>query len=233
MTSRQRLSIEQSELRQKTNAILAIKPDELTDEQRADLEKHTGRLQQLEPELRASIVSEGVEESRAAGEFTSADSESAEIRGLLGRVNLAEDYLSRAAGGGAIQGRAAELNAALEVEIIAANGGVAIPWQVLLGSEQRALDFGGRRPETRALTMTTNNDGPEMQRTILARLFGGGLLDALGVRLDSVPVGRTEWPLISSGAAPTLKAEGTAARCGDSGLVYFCEPEAQTTDRQL
>ena len=211
---------------------MAIKPDELTDEQRADLEKHTGRLQQLEPELRASIVSEGVEESRAAGEFTSADSESAEIRGLLGRVNLAEDYLSRAAGGGAIQGRAAELNAALEVEIIAANGGVAIPWQVLLGSEQRALDFGGRA-EKRDLTTTVTNDGPEQMRTILARLFGGGLLDALGVRLDSVPVGRTEWPLISSGAAPTLKAEGTAADAATAASFTFANLKPQTTDRQL
>ena len=34
---------------------------------------------------------------------------------------------------------------------------------------------------------------------------------ALGVRIDSVPAGRTEWPLITGGVDPTQKAEGTAA----------------------
>ena len=36
-------------------------------------------------------------------------------------------------------------------------------------------------------------------------------MGALGVRIDSVPSGRTEWPLITGGVAPDQKAEGTAA----------------------
>ena len=36
-------------------------------------------------------------------------------------------------------------------------------------------------------------------------------MDALGVRMDSVPVGRTEWPLVASGVAPAQVVEGTAA----------------------
>ena len=36
-------------------------------------------------------------------------------------------------------------------------------------------------------------------------------MGALGCRMDSVPSGRTEWPLIAGGVAPTQKAEGTAA----------------------
>ena len=36
-------------------------------------------------------------------------------------------------------------------------------------------------------------------------------MDALGVRMDSVPVGKTEWPLITSGVAPDQAKETTAA----------------------
>ena len=81
-----------------------------------------------------------------------------------------------------------------------------MPWQVLgRGIERRAA------PERRAFTTTANNDGPELQRPILQRLFGPGIMDSLGVRMDSVPAGRTEWPLISTGIAPAQAVEGTAA----------------------
>ena len=64
--------------------------------------------------------------------------------------------------------------------------------------------------ETRAFSTTSENDGPESQRPILQRLFGPGIMNALGVRLDSVPVGRTEWPLITSGVAPAQAKEPDA-----------------------
>ena len=48
-----------------------------------------------------------------------------------------------------------------------------------------------------------------MQRPILQRLFGPGIMDTLGVRIDSVPSGRSEWPLITGGVAPAQKAEGS------------------------
>ena len=37
------------------------------------------------------------------------------------------------------------------------------------------------------------------------------ILGALGVRIDTVPAGMTEWPLLTSGVAPDMAAEGTAA----------------------
>ena len=37
------------------------------------------------------------------------------------------------------------------------------------------------------------------------------ILGALGVRIDTVPAGMTEWPLLTGGVAPNMKAEGTAA----------------------
>ena len=36
-------------------------------------------------------------------------------------------------------------------------------------------------------------------------------MDAVGCRIDAVPVGRSEWPLITGGVAPAQVKEGTAA----------------------
>ena len=203
MTTRQKITIEQSEVREKINAILSKEKREEKDT--AELRELTAKGQTLEVDLRAAIVAEGEEEKRAAEQF--GDGESAERRALLRRVTI-NDYLTAATSRQAPAGAAKELNEAFDVKLIGDNGGALIPWAALLGVEARALDF---TTEKRAFTNTTANDGPEMQRPILQRLFGPGVLDMLGVRLDSVPVGRTEWPLISSGVAPAQTKEGTAA----------------------
>ena len=202
MTQRQKITLEQSEKRQRINEILA--KDTKTPEERAELEALTKRALELEPELRAAIVAEGEEETRAAAQF--GDGETAERRALLRRVSVA-DYLTAASARMAPTGAAAELNAALGVEVVGKEGGALIPWAAILGVENRALDF---NPEKRAFTNTTANDGSEMQRPILQRLFGPGVLDMLGVRVDSVPVGRVEWPLITGGVAPAQTKEDTA-----------------------
>lgn len=204
MTKRQKLQLEQSEKRQKINELLAL--DELTDEQRNELNSLTKRMQQIEVELRAAIVTEGEEEAETRGMFgNNGDGESAEVRQLLGTVTLA-DYLGSASAGGGIEGRAAELNSALKLPVAGKTGGVAVPWEVL---------------ETRAFTTTAQNDGSEMQRPILQRLFGPGVMDALGVRMDSVPVGRAEWPLITAGVAPAQAKEGDAAAAAVAATFAF------------
>ena len=205
MTPKQRLQVEQSEKRQKVNDLLA--KDELTDEERAELETLTKRLQEIEPELRAAIVAEGEDEARARGAFGNQDGEAGE-RGRLLRETSVSEYLRPAAGGGAIEGRAAELNAALDLPAIGSNG-IVMPLELLTTPELRG--GGGARVETRAATTTAQNDGGEMQRPILRRLFGRSVLAALGARIDSVPAGRVEWPLLNNGVAPVQKAEGEAA----------------------
>ena len=193
MTRRQKLQLEQSEKRQKINELLGL--DELTDEQRGELDTLTKRMQHIEVEMRAAIVAEGDEEAEARGMFGNVDGEAAELRQLLNGVTLA-DYLRPAAGGTGIEGRAAELNAALKVETQGKGGGVAVPWPVL---------------EVRAFTSTSSNDGSLVQRPILQRLFGPGVMDTLGVRMDSVPTGRSEWPLITAGVTPAMAKEEAAA----------------------
>ena len=212
MTLLQKLQIEQSERRQRTNELLTL--EELTDEQRGELEALTTRLQNLEVEMRAAIVVQGDEEQRAAGMFGPGDGEAGE-RGRLLRGTTLADYLGPASAGGAIEGRARELNAALEVPAMGASGGVAIPWPVL----ENGIGAGAGVEQRASFTTTAANDGGEVQRPILQRLFGPGVLDALGVRLDSVPVGRAEWPIITSGVAPAQAKEGTAA--ADAVAVGF------------
>ena len=202
MTTLQKLQIEQSNKRQRVNELLGL--EELSDEQRGELGTLTVRLQGLEVELRAAIVVQGDDEARAAGQFGNGDGEAGE-RGRLLRATTIVDYLGAASSGGSIEGRARELNAALEVPAQGAGGGVAIPWALM---EQRSMVA---PVEQRAFTTTTNNDGAEEQRPILQRLFGPGVLDAMGVRLDAVPVGKSEWPIITSGVVPAMAKEGTAA----------------------
>ena len=160
----------------------------------------TKRMVEIEPELRAALALEGSESK----EFETSG-EGAEVRSLLERVTL-NDYLAPATNGVGTTGSAVELNAALDLPMMGQSG-IAIPWQVL---EVRQFVEPGQT-EKRAFTTTTNYGGGVAQRPILQRLFGPGIMDLLGVRIDSVPAGRTEWPLITGGAAPDMKVEGIAA----------------------
>ena len=196
MTRKQKLEIERSTKVQRLNALLDLEGAALTDEVRNEMQALTDRMPGLETELRAAITAEAAEEADAKGLFgNNGDGEPAEVRQLLDRTPLT-DYFGPASAGTGIEGRAAELNAALKVPTAGTNGGPAVPWELL---------------EVRAFTTTAANDGPEMQRPILQRLFGPGVMDTLGVRLDTVPVGRSEWPIITGGVAPAQAKEGTAA----------------------
>ena len=185
------LQLEQSELREQINGYLN-QETELTTENRADLDTLTKRGIALELELRAALVSESESSEKRTW---AGDAEGREIRQMLTAVSI-RDYLFAAAASKGIEGRAAELNAALEVPIIGGSGGVAVPWAAL---------------ETRAFTDTGDLGGGTGQRPVLERLFGPGIMDTLGVRLDAVPYGLAQWPLITSGTTVANVGEGTAA----------------------
>ena len=97
-------------------------------------------------------------------------------------------------------------------------GGVAVPWAML---------------EARAFTSTADNDGSNIQRPILQRLFGPGVMDILGVRIDSVPVGRSrvafaDWRC-GSGSGERRKRGGGGGRCN----VLIRDPQAEATHRAI
>lgn len=207
MTNKQKIELRLSEVRQRLNEIAGIEGEAFTDEVRNEADTLQTEFRDLEIKHRAAITSEAEEEARMRGEFNEGDGESAEIRALMRDVSIG-DYLSRAVGGVGIEGRAKELNAALKVEAVGKSGGVLIPWAVLSGPTPAPE---AREAEQRAFTTTANYAGGITARPILQRLFGPGILGALGVRVDSVPAGRSEWPLLATGVAPDMKAEGTAA----------------------
>ena len=231
MTAKQRLMIEQSEKGQKLNELIDLDPATLTDEQRAEMGSLTTRLQQIEPELRAAITLEATEQAQAAGQFSdTADGEQAEIRGLLQRVTIA-DYLSPALGGVGLTGVPAELNAALEVPSVGSDGSIQIPWIALLGTEQRALDG---RPEQRAFTTAgTSNDGSEVQKPILQRLFGMDVAMNLGVSVSEVPVGRHEIPVLTGGVVPAQVKEPDAAAAAVPATFAVHHSQAETNFRKI
>ena len=211
MTNAQKITIRISEVRERLNEIAGLEGDAFTDEIRGESETLQTEYKDLETRYRSAVIAEGEEEAKQAGKFGQGDGESAEIRGLLDRVSLS-DYLGPATVGGGIAGAATELNAALKVPIAGKAGGVLIPWHVLEveGGVSETRHEGAQ--ETRAFTDTGQYAGGVAQRPILQRLFGLDIMDALGVRIDSVPDdGRTEWPLITGGVAPNMKTEGTAA----------------------
>ncbi|MCY4468372.1 MAG: phage major capsid protein [Thiotrichales bacterium] len=208
MTNAQKLAVRLSEIRQRLNEIAGLDDDAMTDEIRAEADRLTGEYANAETQHRAAIVAEGEEQRAAEGALGNGDGEPAEVRALLSRVGIA-DYLLPAKAGIGLTGPAAELNAAMKVGTAGRSGGILVPWRMLETPELRAA------PERRAFTATNQGagalDGPMMQRPILQRLFGMDILGALGVRIDTVPAGMTEWPLLTGGVAPDMKAEGTAA----------------------
>ena len=210
MTTAQKLAIRLSEIRQRLNEIAGLEGDAVTDEIRAEADKLTGEYQAKETQHRAALVAEADEQRTAEGAFGNGDGEPAEVRALLDKVGIG-DYLTPAKGGVGLAGPAAELNAAFKLPVSGASGGIIVPWRMLECPEHRAAPAVRRDPEGRAFTTTGALDGGTMQRPILQRLFGMDILGALGVRIDTVPAGMTEWPLLNGGVAPNMKAEGTAA----------------------
>ena len=185
--------------------IATMRAEEVTVEVQEEADALKTEMKALATQEQAAILAEGEEEGRARGLFGNGDGEAAEVRGLLDRVSLG-DYLTPAGAGSGIEGRARELNAALKVDLQGKGGGVAVPWAML---------------EARAFTSTADNDGSNIQRPILQRLFGPGVMDILGVRIDSVPVGRSEWPLLTGGVAPDQAKEESAAAAAVDATFSF------------
>ena len=205
MTQSQKLALRLSEIRQKLNELSAL--DTPTDEQRAEMAKLTTEYPLVEERSRAALVAEAADaDARQSGAENAAGTETgegAEVRRLQGRARLG-NYLAAAASGAPVTGAESELLDALEVRggVGVQPGAVQVPWSMLLADAP---------PEQRAATTTGEYGGAVMQRPILQRLFGPSLFDLLGVRLDTVPMGRSEWPLISAGVAPAQTAEDADA----------------------
>ena len=197
MTNSQKLQIRQSEIRQRLNELSAPEA-ESTDESKAEISKLFDELNDLEPKLRAAITAEQAEiEARNDG---NPDTSDPRLDDLKQRASVSE-YVRQAINGQPLEGACRELNDELKIVPVRGQGG-----GVLLPVEQLAM-----RADV-ANTSTTAADADETnRRPIFSRLFARGVMEALGVRLDSVPVGMIEYPILVSATTPAMKAEGTEA----------------------
>ena len=184
MTRKQKLLLEQSTKRQRINTLLD-KEDRSADEQ-GELESLTTRMQAIEPELRAAIVTEAAEESEMRGAFgNDGDGEPAEIRTLRGKVRTG-GYVTAALEQRAADGAEAEYNAALKI------GANRFPLSLLAPVEERA---------------TTDVDTSVMQRRWLDRLFADTAAMRIGVTMESVPDGVASFPATTAGASAAQRAK--------------------------
>ena len=195
MTLLQKLTLRLSEIRSKLNELAGL--EQLTAEQSSEIETLSKEYQEKETQFRAATIAEG---EKATGKEFQENSEGAEIRALKEKVSL-RDYFQAAGSGAALVGPAAELNDALELR---GGGNTKVPWTVLMTPEleKRASD-------------TSDLDGGTAQRPVLRRLFGRSIMESLGIRIDSVPVGMSEFPLLTAGISPDQKAESADSPTAD------------------
>ena len=219
MTNLQKLELRRSEIREQLSKLSGS--DTLTEENKTEIETLTKEFQDKETQYRAALIAEGeTTQTRETGN----DAESVEIRALRTRSPLRE-YISAACEKRALEGAPGELNDALSVKRVGNNGGIVIPFSV----------FARERTETRAFTTSSAYGGGEVQRPILQELFGPGIFDMLGVRVDSVPAGASEWPLLSGNVASAQKKEGTAATAATAATftVANLKPKRLTAEIEL
>ena len=194
MTILQKLQLKQSEIRERLAALLG-KADK-TDEERAELRTLTTRAQEIETEIRAAMILDvDPEENRIERRETQ---EELELRQLQEGVRLGA-YLQRVTENRVLDGREAELNQQLGL------GDNDVPFAAIapppVERRERIADI-----ETRAVTPAPGDVGAT-QAAILGRVFASTAAQFLGVRMESVGVGERNYPVLSTGAAPSTLAK--------------------------
>ena len=175
--------------------------DELTDETRAELDTIETGTPDLERQIRAATSAVETEESEqraagAAGDAPVGDAEDRERAELRVKVKLG-GYVAAAIEQRSADGAEAEYNAALGI------GANRFPLELLAPPEQRAA-----RVEDRE---TTGVDTQMTPRTWLDRLFSGTAAEAVGVSMESVPVGKSSHPVTATGATAAQRGKSEAA----------------------
>ena len=193
MTNAQKLALRLSEIRSKLNELSGV--EDLTDEQRAEIDTLTAEYQAKEAQHRAAIVAEADETRAAADGFNeTGDGEAAEVRALRGRVRVSE-YVAAAVEQRMAEGAEAEFNAALKMR------GNAFPLSLLA-------------PEVRA---TTDTDSQANQSgRWLDRLFAGTAAERIGITMESVAPGVASFPVTTAGASAAQRGRSEAAADADA-----------------
>ena len=184
MTKSQKLALELSKNRQRLAALLA--KDELSDDERSELDSLTTRQQQAEIEYRAAIVAEDDIETR---EVPAEDAETREFMDLERRSTVAE-FVCAAIEGREVRGASLEFSQAV-------NAGGRLPLRLL-----------APELETRE---TTDTESTVSQQTWLDRLFFDTAAARVGVSMRSVGAGVASYPVTTAGASAAQRGRSEAA----------------------
>lgn len=174
----QKITLRQSEIRSRLAELQG--GEEIDDEQRAEMDRHTTEYRRNESELRAALISEEAERQANAPE----DSQAAERRELEDGFEVRQIFNVLNERTARLDGRTAEA-----VEQLRSEGsyqGYPLPWGALI--------------EQRADTVSTGVPDPIATAPIVDRIFANSVASRMGIRSINVPFGECEIPIATQGA---------------------------------
>ena len=199
MTNAQRLTVRSSEIRAKLNELSNV--DDLSDEQRAEIDTLSTEYRDVEAKLRAATVAEAEEETRALE--TEPDAEMRERIELRSQANLT-NYLTAALAGRSADGAEAELQAAAGI-----GGGIPLElWDTADVIEQRA-DAATGAPAT---------VGVNLDR-IRPAVFANSIAPRLGIEMPRVASGTYASATITTSLTAGSHAKDSAAQATAAGFT--------------
>jgi len=205
MTTREQLEIEQSELREVCNtmALRVAGGEELTDEEKTDLDTKGKRLVEIEPALRAAIqADEQVTETIARQEW---NSEQLELIDISRKATLT-GYITQALQRGALEGPEKELNEALNMPML--SRGINFPTAMLSPAEPDPET--GRIERADAVTSLSAVKAQSNLAGWIRRLFRSRACSRLGVTFESAMVGERTHAVVTGGSNAATVAQGAS-----------------------
>lgn len=203
MTTSQKIQIRLSECRQRLNELLGV--DSRDDAQQAELEKLTGEVQKLEPELRAAIAAEPDPQTQTTD---TGDPEVRERLALRGRSRFGA-FLLAAFQGREVAGAEAEYRSSLKLTGRAAAPG-SIPLDLFEADREIRADAATPPPGT--------GTGATLA-PIQPHVFAQSIAPRLGIEMPQVGTGAYSEATISTALTAGAKAKGVAQESTAAALT--------------
>lgn len=213
MTVKQKLEIEQSELREAINLYAKTIADgsdsEWTDEERtqkrSEYEEKARRFDEIEPALRAAIQAEAEQtEKLERGDF---DQETLELRALTDQATLGGFLAPALIGRNEVEGVEKELVQALKIQ--PSGMGVDLPLFMLTPPGEIVRQDGSKAYERAdVVTSLAAVKNQEYMGSYLRRLFLKKACTHLGITMESAMVGERNHTVITGGTSAGTVARG-------------------------
>ena len=199
MLKSQSLQIEQSTKRQRINELLG--KDELSAEERAELDPLTKRAQEIEVEYRAAVVAEDADLEQRKSEAGEGDAEQRE-RAELRSKSLLTNYVTAILEGREVKGAEAELRSAAGIR------GAGIPIEIF---DVPAPERRGRAEERADAPSASPSSGTGVNlHPLFPSIFARSVVPRMGVAMPRAPSGTFATGTVTTDLTAGAKAKGTA-----------------------